>query len=415
MADDDVVVHRPSAAVEAAADPLVVQLPERIEVLSGLDGKQVASGRQELGQGDVVRIVVHVAHDHHLQPRIALGQGGRVVAGGLGAGAAESGGGFDAGPAGEEVADVECEHLAVQQSPHRKDIPADEIPSIPTQVEVQIITIDPVIPQEEIDEVKSELRGYIDRVQSGEVSFSTLAVLYSEDPGSARVGGDLGFFGRNQMVPEFSAVAFNMTDPAKISKIVETEYGFHILQFVERLGDRVRVRHILRKPKIPMESIDNCLARLDSVAQDIRTGKRSFENSVTTYSQDKNTRNNNGLMTFRTEWSPVTGASKVELQYLPQDVAKVVDRMHVGEISEPFVMQMDGGKTTCAIVKLKSKTNAHKANMADDYDILYEIVNTIRQQEALEKWVREKQRTTYVRISEGWGDCEFMYPGWVKR
>ena len=116
-----------------------------------------------------------------------------------------------------------------------KDIPADEIPSIPTQVEVQIITIDPVIPQEEIDEVKSELRGYIDRVQSGEVSFSTLAVLYSEDPGSARVGGDLGFFGRNQMVPEFSAVAFNMTDPAKISKIVETEYGFHILQFVERL------------------------------------------------------------------------------------------------------------------------------------------------------------------------------------
>ena len=296
-----------------------------------------------------------------------------------------------------------------------KDIPADEIPSIPTQVEVQIITIDPVIPQEEIDEVKSELRGYIDRVQSGEVSFSTLAVLYSEDPGSARVGGDLGFFGRNQMVPEFSAVAFNMTDPAKISKIVETEYGFHILQFVERLGDRVRVRHILRKPKIPMESIDNCLARLDSVAQDIRTGKHSFEYSVTEYSQDKNTRNNNGLMTFKTELSPLTGVSKVELQYLPQDVAKVVDRMHVGEISEPFVMQMSGGKTTCAIVKLKSKTNAHKANMADDYDILYEIVNTIRQQEALEKWVREKQRTTYVRISEGWGDCEFMYPGWVKR
>ncbi len=296
-----------------------------------------------------------------------------------------------------------------------KDIPTDEIPSIPTQYEVQIITLDPVIPQEEIDEVKSDLRDYIDRVQAGEVSFSTLARLYSEDPGSARVGGDLGFFGRNEMVPEFSAVAFNMTDPAKISKIVETEYGFHIIQFVERLGDRVRVRHILRKPRIPMESIDNCLARLDSVAQDIRSGKRSFENSVSTYSQDKNTRNNNGLMTFKTEMSPVTGVSKVELQYLPQDVAKVVDRMHVGEISEPFVMQMDGGKTTCAIVKVKSKTNAHKANMADDYDILYEIVSTIRHQEALEKWVREKQRTTYVRISEGWGDCDFMYPGWGKR
>lgn len=296
-----------------------------------------------------------------------------------------------------------------------KDIPADEIPSIPTQVEVQIITLDPVIPQEEIDEVKSELRGYIDRVQSGEVSFSTLAVLYSEDPGSARKGGDLGFFGRGEMVPEFSAVAFNMTDPAKISKIVETEYGFHIIQFVERLGDRVRVRHILRKPKIPVESINNCLARLDTIAQDIRSGAHSFEYNVAEYSQDKNTRNNNGLMTFRTEMSPMLGVSKVELQYLPQDVAKVVDRMHVGEISDPFVMQMDGGKTTCAVVKLKNKVNAHKANMADDYDILYNMVSSMRQQEALEKWVREKQRTTYVRISEGWNDCEFMYPGWGKR
>ena len=296
-----------------------------------------------------------------------------------------------------------------------KDIPADEIPSIPNQVEVQIITLDPVIPQEEIDDVKRELRDYIDRVQNGEVSFSTLAVLYSEDPGSARNGGDLGFFGRNQMVPEFSAVAFNMTDPAKISKIVETEYGFHILQFVERLGDRVRVRHILRKPKIPTESIDNCLARLDSIAQDIRSGGHSFEYNVAEYSQDKNTRKNNGLMTFRTEMSPMLGVSKVELQYLPQDVAKVVDRMHVGEISDPFVMQMDGGKTTCAIVKLKNKVNAHKANMADDYDILFDIVSSMRQQEALEKWVREKQRTTYVRISEGWNDCEFMYPGWGKR
>ena len=296
-----------------------------------------------------------------------------------------------------------------------KDIPADEIPSIPTQVEVQIITLDPVIPQEEIDEVKSELRGYIDRVQSGEVSFSTLAVLYSEDPGSARKGGDLGFFGRGEMVPEFSAVAFNMTDPAKISKIVETEYGFHIIQFVERLGDRVRVRHILRKPRIPTESIKNCLARLDTIAQDIRSGGHSFEYNVAEYSQDKNTRNNNGLMTFKTEMSPMLGVSKVELQYLPQDVAKVVDRMHVGEISDPFVMQMDGGKTTCAIVKLKNKVNAHKANMADDYDILYDMVSSIRQQEALEKWVREKQRTTYVRISEGWNDCEFMYPGWGKR
>jgi len=294
-----------------------------------------------------------------------------------------------------------------------KDIPADQIPDIRTQVEVQIITIDPIIPQEEIDAVKAELRSYIDRVQSGEVSFSTLARLYSEDPGSARVGGDCGFFGRGEMVPEFSAVAFNMTDPNRISKIVETEYGFHILQFVERLGDRVRVRHILRRPRIPMSSINDCLARLDTIAQDIRNGNHTFEFCVAAYSQDKDTRNNNGLMSYSPE-PGAPGISKFEMQNLPQDIGKVIDRMHVGEVSDPFVMQLGNGKTTCAIVKLKNKINGHKANMADDYEILYEMISSIRQQEALEKWIREKQRTTYVRISEGWNDCDFKYPGWGK-
>lgn len=294
-----------------------------------------------------------------------------------------------------------------------KDIPADQIPDIRTQVEVQIITIDPIIPQEEIDAVKAELRSYIDRVQSGEVSFSTLARLYSEDPGSARVGGDCGFFGRGEMVPEFSAVAFNMTDPNRISKIVETEYGFHILQFVERLGDRVRVRHILRRPRIPMSSVNDCLARLDTIAQDIRNGNHTFEFCVAAYSQDKDTRNNNGLMSYSPE-PGAPGISKFEMQNLPQDIGKVIDRMHVGEVSDPFVMQLGNGKTTCAIVKLKNKINGHKANMADDYEILYEMISSIRQQEALEKWIREKQRTTYVRISEGWNDCDFKYPGWGK-
>lgn len=294
-----------------------------------------------------------------------------------------------------------------------RDIPADEIPYIPTQVEVQIITIDPIIPQDEIDAVKTELREYIDRVQSGEVSFSTLARLYSDDPGTARNGGDCGFFGRGEMVPEFSAVAFNMTDPSRISKIVETEYGYHILQFVERLGDRVRVRHILRRPRIPKQSVDKCLAKLDTIANDIRSGNHTFEFCVNGYSEDKDTRNNNGLMTFRPDPS-VPGVSKFEMQQLPQDVAKVVDKMHVGEISDPFTLQLQNGKTTCAIVKLKNKIVGHKATMADDYEILFEMVSNMRKQETLEKWIREKQRTTYVRITDGWNDCEFMYPGWGK-
>ena len=187
-----------------------------------------------------------------------------------------------------------------------------------------------------------------------------------------------------------------------------------VVQFVERLGDRVRVRHILRKPRIPMASVNDCLARLDTIADGIRSGMHTFEFCVASYSQDKDTRNNNGLMTYRPNPGE-PGVSKFEMQQLPQDVAKVVDKMHVGEISDPFVMQLSNGKTICAIVKLKNKINGHKANMAEDYEILFDIVSSMRQQEALEKWIREKQRTTYVRISEGWNDCDFKYPGWGKQ
>jgi peptidyl-prolyl cis-trans isomerase SurA len=163
-----------------------------------------------------------------------------------------------------------------------------------------------------------------------------------------------------------------------------------------------------------MESVNNCLARLDTIADGIRNGVHTFEFCVAAYSQDKDTRNNNGLMTY-SEHPSVPGVSKFRMDQLPQDVAKVVDRMHVGEISDPFVMQLNNGKMTCAIVKLKNKINGHKATMADDYEILYEKVVAIRQEEALEKWIREKQRTTYVRISDGWNDCDFRYPGWGKQ
>lgn len=295
-----------------------------------------------------------------------------------------------------------------------KDIPEDEIPYIPTQVEVQIITMNPVVPQEEIDAIKAELRGYAERVQSGSVPFSTLAILYSEDPGSAINGGDCGFKGKGELVPEFAAVAFNLTDPSKVSKIVETEYGFHIIQLIERMGDRVRVRHILRKPEVPMESVNERLAKLDSIAADIRSGKNSFEEQVLAFSQDKETKNNKGLMANRNSSNPV-GMSKFQLQELNPDIAKVVNNMHVGEISDPFAMQLQNGKITCAIVKLKSKTTGHRATMADDFEILYEMVSNIKQNEAIEKWVREKQRTTYVRISPGWDKGDFVYPGWGTR
>ena len=294
------------------------------------------------------------------------------------------------------------------------NISADEIPYVPTQVEVQILTQEPVIPQEEIDIVKERLREFSERIQSGETKFSTLAMLYSEDPGSARLGGECGFKGRGEFVPEFSAVAFNLTDPTKVSKIVETEYGFHIIQLKERLGDMVNVRHILLKPKVPQESIDASLARLDSIADDIREGDFTFEDAVLYLSADKDTKNNKGLMMYHPEGEN-TSISKFEMQQLPQDVAKVVSTMHVSEISDPFVMQMSNGKIVCAIVKLKTRISGHKATMVDDYQILQQMVLIDKQEKAIAEWVKEQQKTTYVKISEGWNKGGFKYPGWGER
>jgi peptidyl-prolyl cis-trans isomerase SurA len=282
----------------------------------------------------------------------------------------------------------------------------EDIPFVPTQVEVQIITLQPEIPLDEIERVKSELREYADRVNNGDAQFSTLAVFYSQDEGTARRGGELDFFGRGEMVPEFSAVAFNLTEPGKVSKIVETEFGFHIIQLIEKRGDRVRARHILRKPEVPAESITSSLEQLDSIADDIRRGKMTFEEAVA-LSADKNTRKNFGLMS-----NEMTLSSRFELQELPQEVARAVYSMNVGEISAPFVMIDKRGKEVCAIVKLKNRIEGHKATPTEDFQVVKDVIIGQLKEKKLQEWIREKQKTTYVRINGEWCDCEFQYPGW---
>lgn len=284
----------------------------------------------------------------------------------------------------------------------------EEIPFVPTQVEVQIITQQPEVPLEEIERVKSELREYTERINNGESQFSTLAVFYSQDPESARRGGELGFFGRGEMVPEFSAVAFNLTDPNKVSKIVETEFGFHIIQLIEKRGDRIKARHILRKPEVPAESLKSSLERLDSISKDIRDGKFTFDEAVV-LSDDKDTRKNFGLMSNEMTLSP-----RFELQELPQEIAKAVYSMEIGEISEPFVMIDKKGKEVCAIVKLRNRIEGHKATPTEDFQTVKDVIIAKMKEEKLKEWIKEKQRTTYVRINGNQCDCEFQYPGWVK-
>ena len=295
-----------------------------------------------------------------------------------------------------------------------KDMPEDSIPFVPTEVEVQIITQQPRIAPEEIARIKDELREYTERVNKEEITFATLARLYSEDPGTARQGGEFGYVGRGDLDPAFAAVAFNLTDPKKISKVVESEFGFHIIQLIDRRGDRIKVRHILRKPQISRENMEETMLRMDSVANDLRDGKFTFEEGALYISDDKDTRNNRGIMSS-VDSETGTLSSKIRMRDLPSEVARVVDTLAVGNISAPFTMINSKGKVVCAIVKLKNRIEAHKATITEDFQVLKDVVLNKRREETIHNWVVDKIKHTYVRMDERYKNCNFEYEGWVKQ
>lgn len=293
-------------------------------------------------------------------------------------------------------------------------LPADSLPLIPTEVEVEIITQSPRISPDEINRVKNELRDYTERVTKGETSFAALARLYSEDPGTARQGGEFDdYVGRGMLDPAFAAVAFNLTDPKKISKIVETEYGFHIIQLIDKRGDKIKVRHILRKPKVDSEAIVKAEQRLDSIASDIRANKFTFEAAAAYLSDDKDTRNNNGLMANQSSADGFT--SKFRMRDLPTEIARVVDTLKVGQISKSFNMVNSKGKTVCVIAKLVNRVDAHRATITEDFQAMKDIVQARRRAEFLKEWVQKKIKTTYVRINDEYKNCNFEYDGWIKQ
>ena len=284
----------------------------------------------------------------------------------------------------------------------------DSIPFVPLQVEAEIITVNPRIPQEEIDDVKARLRDYADRVNKGESDFSTLAILYSED-GSGVRGGEIGFMGKGHLEPEYAAVAFNLNDPKKVSKIVETQYGYHIIQLIEKRGDRVNTRHILLRPKVNQKDLTDAIERLDSLKKEIADGKFTFE-EATVVSQDKDTRNNHGQMV-----NSENNTTRFEMSQLPQEVAKKVSTMEVGDISDAFIM-MDPkrNREIVALVKLTARIPAHKANLSDDYQTIKGLYENAAKQKMVDQWIARKIKDTYVKIEDNWSDCEFEHDGWVK-
>ncbi len=298
-------------------------------------------------------------------------------------------------------------------------IPKDSLPFISTTVEVQIITVEPRIALSEIDEIKARLRDFTDQVNKGEREFSTLARIYSEDKETARYGGERGFEGKGTLVPEYAAVAFDLNDPKKVSRIVETEYGYHIIQLVEKRGDRINTRHILLKPKVSETELNEAMAKMDSIRTDIANGKFTFEEGASFLSYDKDSRNNNGLMVNKKELNDPTvnertGTSRFEMSELPDAMGKVVDKMKVGEISAPFTMINSKQKEIVAIVKLKTRVEGHKASLTDDYQALKGMVENQKSEEILNKWISQKQKDTYIRIHDNWKNCDFERDGWVK-
>ena len=285
----------------------------------------------------------------------------------------------------------------------------DSIPMVPAQYEIQQIVVYPEIEQAERDRIKQKLRDFQKQVAEGR-DFATLAVLYSEDPGSATRGGDLGWYSKSGFVPEFSAVAFNLQEKGKVSKIVETEFGYHIIQLIDRKGDRINCRHILLKPKVSQSSRNKAIAFLDTLSNLIAEKKVTFEDAALRYSMDKDSRSNGGVMVNAND-----GTAKFQLSQIPAEIAKSLQGLKEGEYSKPFYMMDERkGRETYRIVRLLKRHEPHKANIVDDYDMLKEIVEEQKRKTTLDNWILAKQKELYVSITPEWKRCDFQYKGWGK-
>ena len=288
-----------------------------------------------------------------------------------------------------------------------KNMNPDEIPMVKEQIEYAEITVLPKISEKEDLRVKAELRDLKKRVENGE-NFATLAVLYSEGP-SARNGGELGYLGRGQLDPAFAAVAFNLK-PGKVSKVVKSEMGYHIIQLIDRKGEKVNVRHIIIKPKVDPVELEHAEQHIDSIADYIRRDSISWERAAFLYSYDKDTRNNSGLVI-----NPETGSSKFELSQLDPAVSKVITNMKVGEVSDPFLMlDPKRQRQVYTIVKLLNKTKPHKANLAEDYQMLSDMCLNQKKEKVYQDWIADKVAKTYIRIDDSYVNCNFKFKNWVK-
>ncbi len=279
-------------------------------------------------------------------------------------------------------------------------LPADSLPMMPERYEISEIVIQPTVSEAERDRVRTELANLRERVIKGE-KFSMLATLYSQDPGSASKGGELGFFSRGDMVGEFEAAAFALK-PGEVSPIIETQFGFHIIQLIERRGNSINARHILIIPKVSSEDLLKARMRLDSLAVEIRSGNISFEDAARQYSTADNARQG-GVVTNSADGSGRFDENTVKEQYPTVGIPG----LDVGEISNATAFRTSDNHDAYRIIRLNRKYPSHRANLNDDYDNIYNAALASAKQKFMRQWAQNQVRKTFVKLSPEYQDCTF--------
>ncbi len=282
-----------------------------------------------------------------------------------------------------------------------ESIPSDSLPYIDAEMEIAQIVRNPPVSAEEKKEVRAKLEEFRTKILAGE-DFAVYAALYSQDQGSAKKGGELGMFERGSMVPEFEAAAFRLK-PGEVSPIIETKFGFHILQLIERRADQINVRHILLQAKTNDADLVKSVTFLDSLRNEINKGSITFEEAAQKFSDDEETKNNGGLML-----NPETNTTRLSPDKIDRMLFFQVDSMPLNRISIPMLMTTTDNKTAYRIVKVKTKTLPHKANLKEDYQKIQEVALAEKQNKALSEWVEKKRKSTYFHINQEYAGCEIL-------
>ncbi len=293
------------------------------------------------------------------------------------------------------------------------NLSTDSIPFVPTQVEVQKIARMPHISLSEMDRIKERLRTFSSDINSGKSSFSTLARLYSQDNRTASQGGEYGFVPKTSLEAEFARIVFELNDPNKVSQVIKTEEGYHIVQLIEKRGDLINFRHILLRPEVANEALEQEILKLDSLGTQLTKAEISFEKAVEDYTQDEKTKNNGGLLINENYQSSLSGSSLFSMEDLPQDISRQVATLRIGEISRPFIMINDKGNKEVVLIKLKNKIEAHRANLQLDFQAIKALALENKRSKVLDEWIRTQQKKTFIEVKDKYKNCDFRYPGWI--